>query len=112
MYTTVQKFGISKKNSIFIQQDCIKWLKRDNKDSYNGTKYFNKKKVSYFEIWAGCHQKILKKITVSTKITTVLNMIIRNTSWAPNHCIKMFYEWSRDTENWVMMLKIQIKYII
>ncbi len=41
MYTTVQKFGISKKNSIFIQQDCIKWLKRDNKDSYNGTKYFN-----------------------------------------------------------------------
>ncbi len=27
-------------------------------------------------------------------------MVIRNISWAPNHCIQMFYEWSRDTENW------------
>ncbi len=43
MYTTVQKFGISKTNYTFIQQDCIIWLKRDNKDAYNGTKYFNKK---------------------------------------------------------------------
>ncbi len=37
-YTTIQKFWVSNEINTFIQQGCIKMIKRDSKDICNVTK--------------------------------------------------------------------------
>ncbi len=74
------------RNQYFTQQGCIKLTKRDSKDIYNVTKYFYLSCCCFFE-----------------------DLTNDDISWAVNQYIRIISDRSCDTEDGVMMLKIQLR---